>query len=214
MATDVVEVVEQMTEDEARMLTDQIVGAANDLWELVRLAYTGRAWAALGYESWDDYLSTELIDAQWAVARDERPQVVGLLREAGMSIRAIAATVGASSGTVHGILDAEEVDLDAEIVGTDGKTYKPKRKPRPPKGEKKEPKAPAVSNIDMLAIGRPDQAPDGTFPGVGFGDPDFGACVIDGEVRWYASGSYDEITPEYARFLASCLLAAADVAES
>ena len=148
-----------------------------------------------------------------SVSRSERAGVVALLRDAGLSVRAISAVTGDSVGTIH----AEVVELDSarEVKGTDGKTHPAKRKPRPAAERKKpQPKAPPVSHdLDMLAVARPDMAPDGTFgpsTGIGYGDPEFGACVVDGEVRWFSEGSYDEISPEAARYLAACLLAAAD----
>lgn len=203
----------QMGEAEARTLTDQIIDLATDLWELIALAYTERAWAALGYESWEDYVAQEFSHERLSVARGERPEVVAILRGAGLSVRAISAVTGDSVGTIH----AEVVELDSarEVKGTDGKTHPAKRKPRPAAEKKKpQPKAPPVSNdLDMLAVARPDMAPDGTFGpsvGVGYGDPEFGACVVDGEVRWFSEGSYDEISPDAARYLAACLLAAAD----
>ena len=43
----------------ARALTDQIKTGVEAVWQLVTQAYTERAWAALGYQSWDDYLTAE-----------------------------------------------------------------------------------------------------------------------------------------------------------
>ena len=214
-----------MTEGEARALTDQIIETTETLWGLISEAYQKRAWAALGYESWEDYVGEEFGSERLSVSRVERPSVVGILREAGLSFRAISDVTGDSVSTCHRALDAleDEGEVTGEVVeldsvrGKDGKNYKAKRKPRPAAERKTTPSPEHSGDIDMLAVARPDLSPGGVFgPGVliGYGDPDFGACVLQDEVRWFSAGSYDEISIGEARFLAACLLAAADAAES
>lgn len=216
----------EMTEGEARALTDQIIETTETLWGLISEAYQKRAWAALGYESWEDYVAVEFGSERLSVSRVERPSVVGILREAGLSFRAISDVTGDAVSTVHRALDAleDEGEMTGEVVeldsvrGRDGKNYKPKRQPRPAAERTKPKPSPEHSgDIDMLAVARPDLSPGGVFgPGVliGYGDPDFGACVLADEVRWFSRGSYDEISVGEARLLAACLLAAADSAES
>jgi hypothetical protein len=53
------ELVEQCTEAEARALTDSIRATADALWSLLLEAHERRAWAALGYDRWEDYVATE-----------------------------------------------------------------------------------------------------------------------------------------------------------
>jgi hypothetical protein len=48
-----------MGADEARALTEEIRGAADRLWELLYRAWEGRAFEALGYQRWEDYVGTE-----------------------------------------------------------------------------------------------------------------------------------------------------------
>jgi phage N-6-adenine-methyltransferase len=48
-----------MTADEARQITDAIKSATEYLWQLLLDAYNGRAWEALGYESWRAWASAE-----------------------------------------------------------------------------------------------------------------------------------------------------------
>lgn len=215
-----------MTEGEARALTDQIIETTETLWGLISEAYQKRAWAALGYESWEDYVAVEFGSERLSVSRAERPSVVGILREAGLSFRAISDVTGDAVSTCHRALDAleDEDEMTGEVVeldsvrGKDGKNYKPKRQPRPAAERTKPKPSPDHSgDIDMLAVARPELSPGGVFgPGVliGYGDPDFGACVLADEVRWFSRGSYDEISVGEARMLAACLLAAADSAES
>jgi hypothetical protein len=216
----------ELTEGEARALTDQIIETTETLWGLISEAYQKRAWAALGYESWEDYVAVEFGSERLSVSRAERPSVVGILREAGLSFRAISDVTGDAVSTVYRALDAleDEDEMTGEVVeldsvrGRDGKNYKPKRQPRPAAERTKPKPSPEHSgDIDMLAVARPDLSPGGVFgPGVliGYGDPDFGACVLADEVRWFSRGSYDEISVGEARTLAACLLAAADSAES
>jgi transposase-like protein len=132
------EVIEQCSPDRARDLTDKIRTSIGVAWELVKEAYTSRAWAALGYESWDHYTAEEFGTNRLRLPREERREVVGSLREAGLSVRAIAAATGDSRDTVHKDLaavrnltpdpepDDEPAPEPAPITGTDGKTYSPK----------------------------------------------------------------------------------------
>lgn len=138
------------TAQEARTLTDQIKVAVEVAWHLVVKAYETRAWLALGYSSWDDYCTREFRNARLRLPREDRQEVVGSLRDAGLSIRAIAAATGDSVGTIHaelagvqnrtsaGLAENEAVlaALDEPvaprpITGIDGKTY--------PQTTKKEP---------------------------------------------------------------------------
>lgn len=48
-----------LTAKEARLLTDRIRSRAQNLCELVFRAHSGRAWVALGYQSWEDYVREE-----------------------------------------------------------------------------------------------------------------------------------------------------------
>lgn len=49
----------QLTEVEARQLTDDIKETAEQLWKLLLRAYEGKAWKVLGYVSWEAYVKTE-----------------------------------------------------------------------------------------------------------------------------------------------------------
>ena len=227
-----------LTREQARELTNRIADAASDLWELVKRAYVERAWAALDYASWDEYVEAEFGSTRFKLPREERSEVVVSLRDAGLSLRAIASVTGDSKSTVGNVIhDAEDakepeppaepepIYIDAEVIepeesevsnsghvtlGKDGKHYP--QPPAPPK-EKKKPKP---KDITMLSVARPEPADVNVFAHgatIGFGDPDLGAAVVEDQVQWFAAGSYDDITPGQARFLGACLLAAADVCE-
>lgn len=48
-----------LDEHRARQLTERIRDAAEELWALLLEAHEGRAWAALGYPSWEAYVRAE-----------------------------------------------------------------------------------------------------------------------------------------------------------
>ena len=48
-----------MTKAEAKRVTKAIQQTADDLWHLLRDAHDGRAWAVLGYDSWNAYVRAE-----------------------------------------------------------------------------------------------------------------------------------------------------------
>jgi hypothetical protein len=66
-------------------------------------AYQRGAWARVGYRTWDEYCETELGGVHLWLPREERPQVVDSLREAGRFNRTIASVTGQSLTNVHGV---------------------------------------------------------------------------------------------------------------
>ncbi len=143
---------------EARELTDQIKVAVETTWHLVARAYTTRAWALLGYSSWDDYCVREFGTSRIRLPREERAEVVASLRDSGLSIRAIQSATGmgthqvlnaarasqvlpsATPATTPDTTTTEEEDAvptetattQPTITGIDGKSYKPKAAPTAP----------------------------------------------------------------------------------
>jgi hypothetical protein len=116
---------ELLTESEARSLTANILHGLQNVWTLIETAYTGRAWLALGYSSWDDYCESEFQAARIKLPREERAVVVASMRASGMSTRAIASATGLSQKTASRITRESN---DSPVVGTDGKTYNPRPK--------------------------------------------------------------------------------------
>jgi hypothetical protein len=96
-----VPIVDDMTAEEALAVTEAIRGHLTDVWDLVVDAYTRRAWAALEYESWDEYCDGEFGDTRLRLPREERSELVHSLRHAGLSLRAIASATGHSVNTVQ-----------------------------------------------------------------------------------------------------------------
>lgn len=116
---------------DARALTDRIKLAVDGIWELIKIAYEGRAWTVLGYDSWDDYCSGEFGTARIRLPREERAEVVASLRESGLSTRAIAAATGESQATIQRALSStepnESVEATRAVTGVNGKTYSPRQ---------------------------------------------------------------------------------------
>ncbi|MGW2223870.1 hypothetical protein [Streptomyces formicae] len=116
------------TQEEARALTDRIKIAVEGTWQLIREAYTSRTWAVLGYDSWDAYCTAEFGNTRLRLPREERQEVVGSLRESGLSVRAIASAVGINKETVSNDLQVSGNQTPA-VQGADGKTYTVTREP-------------------------------------------------------------------------------------
>lgn len=141
MITD--EFAEQLTEGEARELTNQIRVSVHELLPLIRTAYRRRADLALGYAAWIDYCDAELSGLRLSVG--DRQDAVAVLRADGMSQRAIGAAVGVSREQVRRDLADASPSMSPQVTpnvspeagassprinGTDGKTY-PATKPKP-----------------------------------------------------------------------------------
>lgn len=125
------EIVQPLSEDAARRLTERIrIAAANyteakaKVLALVDEAKAGSAHVALGYKSWTAYLSDVLSDEPLRLARDERRELVTRLADEGMSNRAIAPIVGISHVTVQDDLNSGgRKPTTRTTTGLDGSTY-------------------------------------------------------------------------------------------
>lgn len=100
---------------DARALTDRIKVGVEAVWELIKQAYTERAWDALGYSSWDDYCTREFGTSRLRLPREERAEVVSSLRESGLSIRAIASATGMGKQTVQNELRSGVLAEDTSL---------------------------------------------------------------------------------------------------
>jgi hypothetical protein len=112
---------------EATAITARIRSKMGDLMSEVAEAWIGRAWKALGYESWNEYIKSEFNHAPLHLPRDERRAVVALLRGQGMSARAIAPALGIDRATVdrdlQGGANAPPDSEFVQVTGLDGKNY-------------------------------------------------------------------------------------------
>ncbi|MFW0790428.1 hypothetical protein [Gordonia sp. CPCC 205333] len=87
MRTDPICVQQNLNATDARALTDKTKVGVEAGWHLIEQAYTERAWAALGYTSWDDYCTREFGTSRLRLPRGERSEVVASLRVSGLSDR-------------------------------------------------------------------------------------------------------------------------------
>lgn len=113
-----------LTPEEARTLLNQWRTTEYDQTERITLLYDGRAWLALGYETWDSMCDTEIRPHQVKLEREERQAQVFQLRSKGMSTRQIGSALGVGKGTVDRDLATAPngpVELPDTIVGNDGK---------------------------------------------------------------------------------------------
>lgn len=106
----------EISSQDARDLTNRIKAALTFTWDLVKEAYETRAWAALGYDSWDHYTSAEFGASRLRLPAEERREVVASLREAGLSLRAIESATGLGIGTVHRSLHSGVPNGTPEIL--------------------------------------------------------------------------------------------------
>ena len=101
--------------------------------------------SALGYESWDDYCTREFGNLRLRLPREELDVTVHSLRDAGLSVRAIAAATQQSKSQVqrelsgvpdpreNGTPDKPSVNSGNGQLGIDGKVYpaRPVTRPQP-----------------------------------------------------------------------------------
>src|SRR5699024_1151181 len=139
-------IVTHLDSHEARDLTDKIRAGLEGVFELIKSAYSGFAWKALGYASWDEYVQREFGNLSLRPPREYRDEIIGSMRAAGMSVRAIATATQLGRDTVHrelsspGVRNRTPVHADGtepgngidetRILGQDGRQY-PAHKPAP-----------------------------------------------------------------------------------
>lgn len=119
--------------EEAEELTRKIRVELVSAHSLIVEAFRSRAWAVLGYDSWDAYCQGEFEGMSLQPPRDERLQVIQSMREEGMSSRAIASATNLSQSMVtrelsrsQGASGESNDSAEMPIIGLDGKSYPPK----------------------------------------------------------------------------------------
>ena len=121
---------EDLTLEAARSLTAEIQRGMQGIQQLIIAAYRGRVWLVLGYPTWNDYCDGELAGARPELPVSERRELVGELRQAGMSTPAIAGALGVSNATAWRDTSSFEEVSPERVTGMDGKD-RPARKPQP-----------------------------------------------------------------------------------
>ena len=137
---------DELTQQEARELTDRIRVVDSELWRMVAEAYTRGAHRALGYASWDAYCNAEFGSNRLGIPREERPETVQSLRANGLSLRAIQSATGVSVPTIRKDV-AGVKDLHTSTIGQDGKTY---ARPEPTVSERDWPVVPEPTPEELF----------------------------------------------------------------
>lgn len=115
---------DELTQQEARELTDRIRVGLDTVWNDVAEAYTRVAHKALGYDSWDDYCATEFGSNRIKLPKEDRPEQIRSMYEQGVSIKAIVTATGVARNTVRNDLrQGGQIDPPERQLGQDGKTY-------------------------------------------------------------------------------------------
>lgn len=138
-AAEIVEQVADASPGEARERADlirrtgvEIEGRLAEFERLVIEAFEARDWRALGYTSWETYVTSEFTDALPRLSTGARQHLVAALHGARMSQHAIAAATGVNQSTVS--RDVAGIDANASmpshITTSDGRSY-PARRPEP-----------------------------------------------------------------------------------
>jgi transposase-like protein len=127
-----------MDKQQALELTKKIRQARKDLTDLVIQAFDGKAWIPLGYDSWDDYCAAEFESDYLRLPKEERIQAVTRRKQAGMSNRAIASSLGVHESTVRDDLksNAGNPAMPEQVTTTDGRSYPAKRDNPAPKEQR------------------------------------------------------------------------------
>lgn len=140
-------------EADARELTEQIAEGLADVHSLIVQAWEGRAWEALGYETWDAWIDANFRGLQLRPPREQRKEVVQSMREAGMSVRAISHATDLGVGTIHrataGVPNGTPGE-SSNVVGLDGKSYTP---PKPKVAESEDRGSMSLTDLGVLPIG-------------------------------------------------------------
>lgn len=165
---------ERITE-RIRVALDRVSTAWADLGERITEAYQRRADLALGYGSWQEYAEAELKPTE-GLAAEVRRQLVGMLSQAGMSVRSIAPTVGLKKSQVSDIRaqvsgdrtpneeSVDRIDLETgEVLDDDepGGTWEDYW-PTEPEAPKPEPGT--VTGLDGKKYRRPEPKPEPAAP--------------------------------------------------
>ena len=131
---------DELTQQEARELTDRIRVGLDTVWNDVAEAYTRVAHKALGYDSWDDYCATEFGSNRIKLPKEDRPEQIRSMYEQGVSIKAIVTATGVARNTVRNDLrQGGQIDPPERQLGQDGKTY---TRPEPTVSERDWPEVP------------------------------------------------------------------------
>lgn len=105
-----------VTESSVRASVQRVIDHAESIWDEWAWQVENAAWEVLGYDSWDAMRQGEYAAlTSIAAPRAERPELVSRFRNAGLTQKETAATLGVSQGTVshyEGSRPAPSIKID------------------------------------------------------------------------------------------------------
>lgn len=150
-----------LTRQEARVITRRIKKWVDEIpIGQIEMAYMGRIWLAMSYNSWSEWCEGEL--GGFKLPAPKRREVVAKLADVGMSNRAIADVVGVSLDTANRDVKAGERfrSPDRKVIGQDGKAYAPSKPKLTPKNLASQDNQPVESPQKEISEGVIDEAKD------------------------------------------------------
>jgi hypothetical protein len=106
-----------LTVEEARRLTDAIRSTGEVLYTLLERAHAGRAWAALGYPRFEDYVRTEFnMSRSRAYQILDQAKVVRALEAAVPHTATVPAITEAAARDLKGVLDQVIREIEEQLA--------------------------------------------------------------------------------------------------
>jgi len=108
-----------LNEDQARSITDTIRNAVDVVWMLIARAHAGKAWEALGYETWADYVRDE-----FNMSRSRSYQLLDQARvvaeiEAAVPEGTVVSITEAAARDLKGVLEEVVPEIRERLEGLD-----------------------------------------------------------------------------------------------
>lgn len=127
----------ELSLDEAKALTERIRAAADQLWQLLLEAHERKAWKALGYASWSEYVSTEFdMSRRHAYRLLDQGRVIRAIEDAGGSVTHGSQITERTARDIKPVLDEvteeirDRVEQGADPVQTTYEVIEAKRAER------------------------------------------------------------------------------------
>ncbi|KND45332.1 hypothetical protein [Streptomyces stelliscabiei] len=119
------EITRLMTEAEAHASVDRTKRSLQDAADELVRQINGRAWIALGYQSWDDMREAVYGGAAIIVPRADRPELTAQLAAGGLSQTQISETLGVSQATISGdlqrVINSDNASVPATRIDSMGR---------------------------------------------------------------------------------------------
>lgn len=101
------------TKAQAKNITAFIRASLEDATEMLIMAWRGKVWEVLGYDSWDAWIDGEFEGIPLALPRATRKAAMVTMKDAGLTTRAIAWAIGVDQATVSRATGKRSADANA-----------------------------------------------------------------------------------------------------